>query len=93
MGFEPEKGFAALRMAAALGYLSVCNMDSVSFRLLSGTRCTELCPRISGRESFLRAGEKLDALQFAGETDLYACIRNDPNPGADDGVTFILSDR
>ena len=92
MGFEPEKGFAALRMAAALGYLSVCNMDSVSFRLLSGTRCTELCPRISGRESFLRAGEKLDALQFAGETDLYACIRNDPNPGADDGVTFILSD-
>ena len=44
MGFEPEKGFAALRMAAALGYLSVCNMDSVSFRLLSGTRCTELCP-------------------------------------------------
>ena len=92
MGFEPEKGFAALRMAAALGYLSVCNMDSVSFRLLSGTRCTELCPRISGRESFLRAGEKLDTLQFAGETDLYACIRNDPNPGADDGVTFILSD-
>ena len=64
----------------------------MSFRLLSGTRCTELCPRISGRESFLRAGEKLDALQFAGETDLYACIRNDPNPGADDGVTFILSD-
>ena len=67
MGFEPEKGFAALRMAAALGYLSVCNMDSVSFRLLSGTRCTELCTRISGRESFLRAGEKLDALQFAGD--------------------------
>ena len=65
MGFEPEKGFAALRMAAALGYLSVCNMDSVSFRLLSGTRCTELCPRISGRESFLRAGEKLDALEYA----------------------------
>ena len=79
-------------MPIALGYLSVCNMDSVSFRLLSGTRCTELCARISGRESFLRAGEKLDALQFAGETDLYACIRNDPNPGADDGVTFILSD-
>ena len=62
MGFEPEKGFAALRMAAALGYLSVCNMDSVSFRLLSGTRCTELCPRISGRESFLRAGEKLESM-------------------------------
>ena len=78
-------------MAAALGYLSVCNMDSVSFRLLSGTRCTAVPPRISGRESFLRAGGARHAA-IRGETDLYACIRNDPNPGADDGVTFILSD-
>ena len=59
-------------MAAALGYLSVCNMDSVSFRLLSGTHCTELCARISGRESFLRAGEKLDALQYGGRP---TCMR------------------
>lgn len=92
MGFEPEKGFSALRTAAALGYLSVCNMDSVSFRLLSGARCTELCPRISGREAFLCAGDRFEAVRFAREADLYAGIRSDSHPGTDDGVTFIISD-
>lgn len=92
MGFETEKGFAALRLCAALGYLSVANMDSVSFRLLAGKRCRDLCGRINGREAFLRAGEKLDAVQFGGEADLSACIRNDLNPGTDDGVTYIISD-
>lgn len=92
MGFQSEKGFAALRLAAALGYLSVTNMDSVSLRILSEKRCRELGGRISGRESFFHLGERLDALQFAGETDLGACIRNDPNPGTDDGVSYIISD-
>jgi len=92
MGFGGEKGFAALRLAAALGYLSVSNMDSVSFRLLSGKGCTDLSGRISGREAFLRLGEQLDAVRFDGTADLYACIRNDVNPGADDGVSYIVSD-
>ena len=92
MNFEPEKGFAALRMAAALGYLSVCDLDSVSFRLLSGGRCTPLCERICGREAFLRAGERLEAVRFAGRADLGACLNADAEPGADDGVTFIISD-
>lgn len=92
MGFESEKGFAALRLAAALGYLSVTNMDSVSFRILSGKECRNLGGRISGREAFFRLGEQLDAVQFTGEADLGACIRNDPNPGTDDGVSYIISD-
>ena len=92
MGIPTEKGFTALRLAAALGYLSVANMDSVSFRLLSGRRCAELCGRASGREAFLRAGEQLDAVQFLGSADLNACIRHDANPGTDDGVTYIISD-
>ena len=68
------------------------SMDNVSFRLLSGKKCTDLCGRISGREAFLRLGERLDHVQFAGEADLGACIRSDLNPGADDGVTYIISD-
>ena len=92
MGLPAEKGFAALRLAAALAYLSVANMDSVSFRLLCEDKCVDLCGRISGREAFLRAGEKLDALEFSGGSDLSACIRHDPNPGSDDGVTYIISD-
>ncbi len=92
MGFQSQKGFAALRLVAALGYLSVTNMDSVSVRVLSEKGCKELGGRISGREAFFQLGEQLDALQFAGETDLGASIRNDPNPGTDDGVSYIVSD-
>lgn len=92
MGFEEEKGFSALRLAAALGYLSVSNMDSVSFKLLAENRCVDLCGRVSGREAFLRAGDHLQAVRFAGGADLKACIRSDPNPGTDDGVTYIISD-
>lgn len=92
MGFHGEKGFAALRLAAALGYLSVANMDSVSIRLLSGRGCRELDGRVSGREAFLRLGERLDTVEFSGEADIGACIRSDPNPGTDDGVTYIISD-
>ena len=92
MGMPQEKGFAALRLAAALGYLSVANMDSVSFRLLHQNRCIDLCGRVSGREAFLRAGDKLDTVEFSGGTDLCASIRHDPNPGTDDGVTYIISD-
>ena len=92
MGFTEEKGFAALRLAAALGYLSVSNMDSVSYRLLSGTGCRELCGRISGREAFFQAGNRLEEVQFSGGADIGACVRSDQNPGTDDGVTYIISD-
>jgi len=92
MGFSDQKGFTALRLAAALGYLSVSNMDSVSFRLLSGRLCRELCGRVSGRDAFFQAGNKLEEVAFSGETDLGASIRSDANPGTDDGVTYIISD-
>ena len=92
MGFTEEKGFAALRLAAALGYLSVSNMDSVAYRLLSGTGCRELCGRINGREAFFQAGNRLEEVCFAGEADLGACIKSDQNPGTDDGVTYLISD-
>lgn len=92
MDFGGEKGLAALRLAAALGYLSVTNMDSVSIRLLTGKTCMDLCGRVSGRELFFRMGERLDQVQFSGSTDLGACIRSDQNPGTDDGVTYIISD-
>ena len=92
MGFTEEKRFTALRLAAALGYLSVSNMDSVSFRFLSGKSCRELCGRVSGREAFLQAGNRREEVQFAGGTDIGACIRNDVNPGTDDGVSYLISD-
>lgn len=86
------KGPVALRLAAALAYLSVSHMDGVSVCLLSGRRCVDLCGHIFGREAFLRAGARLDSVRFAGNADLGACIRGDPDPGADGGVSYLISD-
>ena len=80
MGVGTGKGMMALRLAAALGYLSVSTMDCVSYRLLRG------------RERFYAAIRKLETIAFAGETDLGAAIRSDTGAGFDDGVSYIISD-
>ena len=92
MGIPQEKGLMALRLAAALGYLSVSNMDCVSIRLLRGDACVNLSGSIIGREGFYSAVRQLEETAFAGDTDLGAAIRNDMSPGFDDGVTYIISD-
>ncbi|MBQ7785193.1 MAG: DUF58 domain-containing protein [Clostridia bacterium] len=92
MGMPEQKGMTALRLAAALMYLSVSGMDCVSLQMLSGNRSADLCGNIVGREGFYGAVRKLETLCFAGETDLRSAIGSDPNPGFDDGVTYIISD-
>ena len=92
MGLDSQKRMTALRLAAALGYLSVSNMDCVSYRLLQGSRCVDLCGSIIGRESYYGAVRKLEETSFAGTADLGAAIMSDPNAGFDDGVSYIISD-
>ena len=46
---EPEKATAALRIAAAFGYLSVCSMDRVSYKLLREDRADELPFNVTAR--------------------------------------------
>lgn len=92
MGVGTGKGMMALRLAAALGYLSVSNMDCVSYRLLRGRQSDDLCGNIVGRERFYAAIRKMETIAFAGETDLGAAIRSDTGAGFDDGVSYIISD-
>ena len=92
MGLDAEKADAALRMALSLGYLAVTGMDSVSFRLLHGNRCTDLCGWVAGRESFFAAARRLEEIEFSGDTDLGAAMRDDASSGCDDGVTYLVSD-
>lgn len=87
-----QKGVMALRLAAALGYLSISNMDRLSYRLLSGAGCRELCPSLLDKDAFLHAALELSELTFSGQTDLYAAITNDSNPGSGNGISFIISD-
>ena len=87
-----QKGVMALRLAAALGYLSISNMDRVSYRLLSGEGCRELCPALLDKDAFFHAALELSELTFSGQTDLYAAITGDPRPGSGNGISFLISD-
>ena len=89
---EPEKAEQALRIAAAFGYLSVCAMDRVSYKLLKGNKAEDIGFTVYNKDSFYRAAQVLENTDFEGETDLEASIVGIPSPGYDDGVTIIISD-
>lgn len=89
---EPKKSIAALRIAAALGFISVQAMDKVSFYALYENECEDLSQTVVGREAFYSAVNDLNALEFDGDTDLYASMKACEHPGRDDGISFIISD-
>lgn len=89
---EPEKAAAALRIAAAFGYLSVSAMDRVTFKLLKGDKAEDLGITVYNKDSFYRAAQVLEDVEFEGETDLEASIVGIESPGYDDGLTIIISD-
>ena len=90
----PEKANYTLGVAAALGYLSVHNMDKVSFKLMKGSKSEDPFGTIVGKKSFfnaISAIEQMDEL-FDEETDIQAAITSCPNLGSNDGLTVIISD-
>lgn len=86
------KASYAVGIAAALGYLSVHNMDKVSFRLVRENRAENPYGTIVGKRAFFRAVSDLDAVSFDGEADLSDAICNCPDVGENDGLTVIVSD-
>ena len=89
---DPEKAAYALGTAAALGYLSVHNMDKVSFKLIKGDRAEDPYGTIVGKKSFFNAISSLENLEFTGESDISKAITQCPNVGTNDGLTIIISD-
>ena len=89
---NPEKSEYAVAIAAALGYLSVHNMDKVSFKLIKGEKSEDPFGTIVGKRAFFNAISTLEELEFEGETDLREAVVNTPNTGSNDGLTVIISD-
>lgn len=87
---EPNKADTALKLAAALGYLSVQAMDRVSFYAIHQNRCDDLCQTVVGREAYYRAADALNQVEFYGDSDLDAAISQDL--GNSDGISVIISD-
>ncbi|MBO5312531.1 MAG: DUF58 domain-containing protein [Clostridia bacterium] len=89
---KPEKAEAALKIAAAFGYLSVASMDRVSYKLMKEDKSTDIGFKITNKNSFYRAAQALEETEFEGEVDLEKAIVNAESPGYDDGLTIIISD-
>lgn len=89
---NPYKSAYAVATAAALGFLSVHNMDKVSFQLMKGNRAENPFGTIVGKNAFYRAINELDNLEFEGETDIESCVTSCPETGTGNGLTVIVSD-
>lgn len=88
----PEKANYAIGVAAALGYLSVHNMDKVSFKLIKGNTAEDNFGTIVGKTAFFNVISALENLEFDGESDMYKAIVSCPNLGTNDGLAIIISD-
>ncbi len=82
----------ALKVAAALGYLSVQGMDRTSIKLIKDSALVNVGQKITGKESFYSAVSELEEVGFAGGADISAAIKSNPEIGFDDGFTVIISD-
>ena len=89
---NPRKAAYTVATAAALGYLSVHNMDKVSYHLIKGEKAENPYGTIVGKRAFFNAVSSLEELRFDGESDLRSSVINSPDTGSNDGLTVIISD-
>jgi hypothetical protein len=89
---NPAKAAYTVGIAAALGYLSVHNMDKVSYKLVKGEKSEDPFGTIVGKRAFFKAISELEDLSFEGESDLRSSVLSTQNTGNNDGLTVIISD-
>ena len=89
---NPKKAEYAVACAAALGYLSVHNMDKVSFKLMKDEVSENSFGTLVGKKAFFNAITALEGLKFEGETDIYRAVTAAEGVGNKDGLAVIISD-
>ena len=85
------KAEQALKLAAAIAYLSVCDMDKVSVYVIRDKKAQEVISGIVGKELFISSIHKLNEIEFDGDSFLSEAILPE-NVGYGDGMSIILSD-
>ena len=86
-----QKSAYATAFAAALGFLSVHNMDKLSFRLIRGAKAEDPFGLIVGKTPFFRAVSTLNDLKFDEDADLEKAITGTERSQGN-GLTVIISD-
>ena len=86
-----KKADVALKIAATLAYLSICEMDKVSIYYIKNNKVHEVISSIVGKESFYNQIGKLNEIEFSED-----CFISDgilpTKVGYGDGMSIILSD-
>ena len=88
---DPKKAAYAVAFAAALGFLSVHNMDKVSFKQIKGKAAEDNFGTIVGKNTFFKAISELQNVDFVEEANIGDAVANSPC-GTNDGLTVIISD-
>ena len=86
-----KKAEQAVRLAAALAYMSVNEMDRVSVYVIKGNEVTELLPPTVGKESFFSRIGKFNEVEFDGDSRISEAILPS-TVGMGDGMSIIISD-
>lgn len=89
---SPEKSLCALRVAAALGFLSVHGMDKVSYYKIGDTLLENIGEVVTNKDSFYTSLKLLETVPFTGAADFEGAILKYPDLGMNDGLTVIISD-
>jgi uncharacterized protein (DUF58 family) len=90
-GTDDEKATQAIKLAAAFAYLSVCEMDKVSIYAIHGSEIEEVISGMVGKESYINAINKLNSVEFYGDSKITEAILPS-NVGRGDGYSVIISD-
>ncbi|MBO4939958.1 MAG: DUF58 domain-containing protein [Clostridia bacterium] len=85
------KAEQALKLAAAIAYLSVCEMDKVSIYVIRDKKVHEIIGGMVGKEAFISSIHKLNEIDFDGDSFISEAILPE-NVGYGDGMSLILSD-
>lgn len=88
---QSNKAETALKIAATLAYLSICEMDRVSIYYIQNNKVFEVIENIVGKEAFYNSIGKLNNIEFNED-----CFISDSilptKVGYGDGMSIIISD-
>ena len=88
---KSKKDEQAIKIAAALAFISVCEMDRVSIYAVRGGRAEEIISNMLGREAFYNNIDKLNGIEFDGDSRISEAILPS-TVGYGDGFSVIISD-
>lgn len=92
MGYgKGKKDEQAIKIAAALAYISVCEMDRVSIYIIRDNHVEEIISNMLGREAYFNNIGKLNDIVFEGDCSISEAILP-TTVGYGDGLSVIISD-